>query len=60
VTVGVLAQVRRADRGEVRLLVAEAPGYELELRARRRAGGIAAGRRRQAERTMLPGKKRIG
>ena len=36
-----------------------AAGYELELRADRRAEGIAA-RRRQAEGTMLPGKKRIG
>jgi hypothetical protein len=45
------------------VLVADAPaaaaGYELELRAERRDGGIAA-RRRRAEGTMLPGKKRIG
>lgn len=34
--------------------------YELELRAERRAEGIAAVRRRQAGGTMLPGKKRIG
>jgi hypothetical protein len=38
---------------------AAAAGYELELRAERRDEGIAA-RRRRAEGTMLPGKKRIG
>ena len=41
-------------------VLAAAAEYELELRAERQAEGIAAARRRQADGTMLPGKKRIG
>src|SRR5260370_2410183 len=41
-------------------VLAAAAEYELELRAGRQAEGIAAARRRQADGTMLPGKKRIG
>jgi DNA invertase Pin-like site-specific DNA recombinase len=41
-------------------VLAAAAEYELELLAERQAEGIAAARRRQADGTMLPGKKRIG
>ena len=41
-------------------VLAAAAEYELELRAERQAEGIAAARRRQADGTMLPGKKHIG
>jgi DNA invertase Pin-like site-specific DNA recombinase len=41
-------------------VLAAAAEYELELRAERQAEGIAAARRRQADGTMLPGKKCIG
>jgi hypothetical protein len=41
-------------------VLAAAAEYELELRAERQAEGVTAARRRQADGTMLPGKKRIG
>lgn len=41
-------------------VLALAAEYELELRAERRADGIAAAWRRQADGRMLPGKKHIG
>jgi DNA invertase Pin-like site-specific DNA recombinase len=41
-------------------VLAAAAEYELELRAERQAEGIAAAKRRQAEGTMLPGKRHIG
>ena len=41
-------------------VLAAAAEYELELRAERQAEGIAAASRRQANGTMLPGKKHIG
>jgi DNA invertase Pin-like site-specific DNA recombinase len=41
-------------------VLAAAAEYELELRAERQTEGIAAARRRQADGTMLPGKKHMG
>ena len=41
-------------------VLAAAADYELELRAERQAEGIAAARSRQADGTMLPGKRYIG
>jgi hypothetical protein len=49
-----------AKEGRFMFAVLAAAEYELELRAGRQAEGIAAARRRQADGTMLPGKKRIG
>jgi DNA invertase Pin-like site-specific DNA recombinase len=40
--------------------LAAAAEYEPKLRAERQTEGIAAARRRQADGTMLPGKKHMG
>jgi DNA invertase Pin-like site-specific DNA recombinase len=63
VTVKSLTENFDLDTKEGRFMfavLAAAAEYELELRAERQAGGIAAARRRQAEGRMLPGKKHIG
>jgi DNA invertase Pin-like site-specific DNA recombinase len=50
---------REVDRFMFAVLAAAAE-YELELRAERQTEGVAAARRRQADGTMLPGKKHMG
>jgi DNA invertase Pin-like site-specific DNA recombinase len=41
-------------------VLAAAAEYEHELRAERQAEGLAAAKRREAEKRMLPGEHRIG